>query len=66
VAPLGDDALQPHDARLPEHDRAIDVLDVLAQPDPKLGPGQELHQQGAAPCPIGVATENWSARMGGA
>jgi hypothetical protein len=27
VSPFGDDSLQAHDARLAEHDRAVDVLD---------------------------------------
>src|SRR5262245_36834488 len=33
IPALRDDALQSHDARLSEYDRAVDVLDVLAQPD---------------------------------
>jgi hypothetical protein len=40
VAPLGDDALQPHDAGLPKHDRAIDVLDMLIEPDASIGVGE--------------------------
>jgi hypothetical protein len=49
IAPLGDDALQAHDARLPEHDRAVGIFDVLRQPD--AGVGQELRQLGAAARP---------------
>ena len=33
VAALGDDPFEPHDARPPEHNGAVHVLDVLAQPD---------------------------------
>jgi hypothetical protein len=55
VAPLGDDPLQPHHARLAEHDRAIDVLDMLAQPDAGRGVGQELRQGGTAARPWLVA-----------
>ena len=31
----------------PEHDRAVDVLDVLVEPDARIGLGQELLEQGA-------------------
>jgi hypothetical protein len=55
VAPLGDDALEPHHARLAEHDRAIDILDMLAQSDAGLGVGQELRQGGASARPWLIA-----------
>jgi hypothetical protein len=55
VAPLGDDALQTHDARLPEYDCAVDVLDVLAHSDADSGIGQELHQDPAPARPGLVA-----------
>jgi hypothetical protein len=55
VAPLGDDPFEPHHARLTEHDRAIDVLDMLAQSDAGLGVGQELRQGGTSACPRFVA-----------
>ena len=48
VAVLGDYALQPHDARLPEYDRAVDVLKVVAQPDAVSGIGEKL-LQGSTP-----------------
>jgi hypothetical protein len=48
VAALSDDALQPHDARLPEHHRAIHVLKVVAQPDAVSGIGEKL-LQGSTP-----------------
>src|SRR6478672_11599590 len=40
VATLGDDAFQTHDAGLPENDRAVDVLDMLVEPDASIGVGQ--------------------------
>ncbi len=44
IAPLGDDPLQSHDARLPEHHRAVQVLDMLAQTDAMVSVVEELHQ----------------------
>jgi hypothetical protein len=40
---------------LPEHDRAVGVFDVLAQPDANVGVGQELRQRGATARPRLVA-----------
>jgi hypothetical protein len=52
VAPLGDDPLQSHRAHLRNTHCAVDVLDVLVEPDACVGVRQKLHQQGAAVAPM--------------
>ncbi len=43
IAPFGDDALQPHNARLPEHEGAVHTLDMVTQPNASTGLGEDLH-----------------------
>jgi hypothetical protein len=43
IAPFGDDALEPHHTGLPEHDCALDVLEVLV--DPRFGVAQKARQR---------------------